>query len=91
MRSSKLKLSWDEYLDGIRQLIGKVSLSSKVYNEVMGVSRGGLIPGLMISHAFKLPFRPVQVGKGVPEWLKEKSKTALIVDDLVDTGNTKMD
>lgn len=70
------------------------------FNRVIGISRGGLFPGLIISHMLNLPFTPVsyssEAGKGndkdhsnilppISEYL------ALLVDDICDSGNTLSD
>lgn len=70
---------------------------------VVGVSRGGLIPGVMISHYFDVPFQPVQASfrdhtksekSGVdikPDYLMERldsGASILLVDDICDSGVT---
>ena len=59
----------------------------------MGISRGGLLPGVMMSHWLQKPFKPVRAAlRDYPEWedyLPRKSdKKVLIVDDVCDSGET---
>jgi hypoxanthine phosphoribosyltransferase len=36
---------------------------------IVGISRGGLTPGVMISHWMNLPFKPIQAAlRDFPEW-----------------------
>jgi hypoxanthine phosphoribosyltransferase len=48
---------------------------------IYGLSRGGLIPAVMISHKLDIPWV-------VPLFNKAKSKNTLIIDDICDSGNT---
>lgn len=82
--TNKLILDWPEYLELIRAL--GALIPEKKYSEIVGVSRGGLVPGVILSHQFSLPFRPVSVTAGSPTvFLGDDS---LFVDDLVDSGET---
>jgi uncharacterized protein len=64
---------------------------------IVGISRGGLLPAVMISHYFDIPMRPLQVSLrddgecvsdlGMAEDAFE-GKKILIVDDINDQGST---
>lgn len=65
---------------------------------ILGLSRGGLLPAIILSNIFKKPMLPVTYsskhGKGtgrhnnlLPE-LTPQDNTILIVDDICDSGNT---
>jgi len=53
---------------------------------VCGISRGGLIPGVMFSHFLNLPF--YAINKNMFGEFLEPRGTILIVDDINDTGET---
>ena len=58
---------------------------------IVGLSRGGLTPGVMMSHWMQKPFKPVKV-RDFPEWEdylpKKTDERVLIVDDICDSGET---
>ena len=64
---------------------------------IVGVSRGGLLPAIILSHLYNIPLMPVQyssqLGNGdknthvlIPEFARNTN--ILLVDDLADSGNT---
>ena len=61
---------------------------------VVGLSRGGLIPGAMMSHFMNVPFIPFQTAlRDHPVWKPNKAdladaKSVVIIDDICDTGAT---
>lgn len=67
------------------------------YDGIVGLSRGGLIPAIILSHKLGLPVKPLtyssKQGQGdkhhdniIPEWFSEGRW--LVVDDIVDSGYT---
>ena len=63
------------------------------YDVVVGISRGGLIPAVMISHKLKLPLLTMTVTlrdnlARVQSLKIKKGEKALVVDDINDSGNT---
>lgn len=65
---------------------------------IVGLSRGGLIPAVHISHRIEVPMRPVvwqtrdggvkQLDDEVMKALHEDKKTVVFVDDINDSGKT---
>jgi hypothetical protein len=64
---------------------------------IVGISRGGLLPAVMISHYFNIPMKPLQVslrdgGECVSDLSTAEDayagKNILIVDDINDQGST---
>ena len=81
--SNKLYLSWkwvDEQLNTIGDKIEGVELEF-----VSGIPRGGLIPAVMMSHAFGIKYISYSSAKMLPKELREKT---LVIDDIADTGVT---
>jgi hypoxanthine phosphoribosyltransferase len=71
---------------------------------VIGLSRGGLIPGVIMSHLLNIPFKPLEYssskGQGdkycnneIPDWIKLNStpKTVCLIDDIADSGHTMLE
>jgi len=52
---------------------------------ITGVPRGGLIPAVLMSHKFNIPFIGLEAAKTLPGDLKKK---VLVIDDIADSGNT---
>ena len=52
---------------------------------ITGVPRGGLIPAILMSHKFDIPYIGLEAAKTLPGDLKKK---ILVIDDIADSGNT---
>lgn len=66
-------------------------------DKVVGISRGGLIPGVIISHMLNVPFEPIAWEPSYDHTEDAKticnnnSSTTLFVDDICDSGITMGD
>jgi hypoxanthine phosphoribosyltransferase len=83
MEKNKLYLSWkwvDEQINKIGDKLEGLDLEF-----VAGIPRGGLIPAVMISHAFGIKYISYSSAKMLPGDLRKKT---LVVDDISDTGVT---
>ena len=66
-------------------------------DKVVGISRGGLIPGVIISHMLNVPFEPIawepsyDHTEDAKTICKNNSSTTLFVDDICDSGITMGD
>ncbi len=77
----------------IQKIARQVSLSDFKPDVIVGVSRGGLVPAVALSHWFKLPMVPIRTSlRDFPAWEtytpEKKHKNVLIVDDVCDGGET---
>jgi len=84
---------WREMRRDVNALCRQITLDNFNPNVIVGISRGGLVPGIMMSHWFKKPFRPLVASlRDFPEWEeflpKPQDKTVIIVDDICDSGET---
>ena len=70
------KLSWEDIELMTLSLADKIRDGRKTYTGIYAIPRGGLIPGVRLSHLLKLPLVAAP-GPGI-----------LIVDDISDTGTT---
>lgn len=82
--SRKVRYSWKWVDDQINE-IGEKLESGDIPKFVTGVPRGGLIPAVLISHKFRIPYIGLEAAKTLPGELK---KQVLVIDDISDSGNT---
>ena len=52
----KLFYTWDEQFDDTNIMCDQLEADEFIPDVVVGISRGGLIPGVMISHKLEIPF-----------------------------------
>ena len=70
----KIYVTWEDIEKFIDGLGDKFDMSQ--FNGVYGPARGGLVFAVMVSHRYDLPFL------GAPQ------RGCLVIDDIVDTGDT---
>ena len=83
MNKQKVFLSWkwvDEQLNEIGDRLEGVEAEF-----VTGVPRGGLIPAVMMSHAFDFKYISYSSARLLP---KDIRKNVICIDDISDTGHT---
>ena len=73
---SKIILSWDDVVRLVDELCERIPFEIPLADSVHGLSRGGLIPAVMVSHKLNLPYVEV-IGKDT-----------LVIDDICDSGVT---
>lgn len=91
----KLKYGYDLYLRDITTLYHNIKNSGKTYDIIIGVQRGGLIPAVHLSNLLDIPMQTLQwslkadMREGSnPHLISNKDKNVLLVDDILDIGNT---
>lgn len=78
----------------IRKYVLKIFL--QMYNDsykpdiIVGLSRGGLVPGVMLSHMIGVPFKALNKDEMFQN-SKFEYANGLIIDDINDTGRTLAD
>ena len=92
-QTNKLWYDWKEMRRDVNTLCREIVLDKFDPDVIVGLSRGGLTPGVMMSHWMKKPFKPIKTAlRDYPEWedyLPRKSdERVLIVDDVCDSGET---
>lgn len=94
-----LDIDYDEFKNLISGIVRDIVLSNWLPDYIVGISRGGLLPAVMISHYLNIPCNTLKVslrdgGDGDCEsnlWMAEDAfngKNILIVDDINDQGST---
>jgi len=82
----------------VQEIIRKIQLDNWIPDLIVGITRGGLIPAIMISHYLKKPLRTLNVsfrdGLETPKLDTDLLKhitdelNILIIDDINDTGKS---
>jgi hypoxanthine phosphoribosyltransferase len=93
----KIWYSWEEMRRDVSVLSRELVLDNFNPQVIVGISRGGLIPGVMLSHWFQKPFKPIKASMrdfadeddAWEDYYPRKSdERVLIVDDICDSGKT---
>jgi hypothetical protein len=89
----KLWYDWKEMRRDVNSLCRQIVLDKFDPDVIVGLSRGGLTPGVMMSHWMKKPFKPIKAAlRDFPEWEdylpRKTDERVLIVDDICDSGET---
>ena len=93
VETNKLWYKWNEMRRDVNTLCREILLDGFNPEVIVGLSRGGLPPGVMMSHWMQKPFKPVKASlRDFPEWEdylpKKTDERVLIVDDICDSGET---
>ena len=99
MVMNKETLSWNDIEDLTETIIMRMKLDNWFPNLIIGLTRGGLIPASMLSHALRVEMSALDVSlrdsrivtpvtdTRILDWAK-KGKKVLVVDDINDSGAT---
>ena len=90
----KIFISWADIDEMIEDLYQK--LKDENIDKVVGISRGGLIPGVMLSHRLNAGFEPLEWQTRDGEFqdrikamnFNKNLKCTIFVDDICDTSTT---
>ena len=83
MSKQKVFLSW-KWVDEQLNVIGDRLDNEDEIEFVTGIPRGGLIPAVMMSHAFNFKYISYSSAKLLPKEIREKT---ICIDDISDTGH----
>lgn len=92
--AEKYDCTWDEIKELSVEIGQRIKDRGEDIQTVIGLSRGGLVPGVIISQILNVKFVPViwQTRDGLTKEKKRirmyDTETTLVVDDLVDSGLT---
>lgn len=94
----KMHLSWEDVHSRVLEILRQMHIDGWRPDYVVGITRGGLVPGNLISQYLDCTMHTIKVSlRGVTEdcesnlWMAEDAfagKNILIVDDINDTGAT---
>ena len=83
--------------EGIDKIYNNIVAVGSPFSRIIGLSRGGLIPAVCLSHKLDIPVTPLVWStrdsgeKEIVEWIPEDLNNGakyLIMDDIVDSGKT---
>lgn len=90
--------SYADFENGINIIFNSICKENVQYDCIAGVNRGGLIPGVALSYRLKVPFVPLRYSNrdfshcnltdAYTDEMFKKSTKVLLVDDILDTGET---
>lgn len=96
-----LNMTYEELHEYCDRIIAELTTQEFMPTHVVGISRGGLIPGVIISHKYNIPFLPIVWSTrdfaqrdyygmlSLATLLStNKDDKVLLVDDICDTGLT---
>ena len=90
-----IKYKRKDFDQDIETLVGKINKSKIEFSYIVALSRGGLIPGVVLSHKLNLRLVPISWSTRDHEdrecnsWIPEdvnNGKKVLVVDDIIDSG-----
>ena len=89
----KTNLGWSYIEYQVDKICEHIFKNESSFDVVVGISRGGLVPAVMISHRLNLPLLTMSVTlrdnlARVQSLKIKKGERALIVDDINDSGHT---
>ncbi|MCJ2183468.1 phosphoribosyltransferase domain-containing protein [Novosphingobium sp. 1949] len=89
---------YEDFLAKVRVLSRKVAESGWMPDFVIGIGRGGLVPGCYISHQLEVPMLSIDHSSKIPGFADEllakvaamsgEGKKLLFIDDINDSGGT---
>ncbi len=92
-----MDITIDDFQEAIHRICTQVRESAIRFDFIVSISRGGLIPGVLLSHNLQIPLRVVEWStrdtglKLCPKDIARdaaRGKSVLVVDDIVDSGIT---
>jgi len=81
-----VEVDFSKYEYCLHSIISSMAEDKYAPDTIIAFSRGGLVPGVMLSHHFECPLIPLTDMGVVPTIVK--AKNILVVDDINDTGST---
>lgn len=98
--SSVIDYNYSDFRDGVESIARQVEESGYEPDLIVGVVRGGSVPAVYLSHRLKIPVQMVhwntrdsskwgnESNCWIPEQIFEDGLKVLLVDDIVDGGDT---
>lgn len=91
-----IKYTYQQFEDDTNRIVNSISGDSFKPDVIVGLSRGGLMPAVVLSHRLNVPMVPVTwqtrdgktKDKEVLNNIKSKYNNILVVDDICDSGLT---
>lgn len=91
MKDNKITLQMSDINSMVSKVCREIMISGWRPEYVVGLTRGGLVPAVMISHYFEVPCETLKPKSESNTWMAEDAyngKKILIVDDITNYGST---
>ena len=92
------KYNWKDYDKDIAKLVRRIKYAKFKPNTIVALARGGLIPGVSLSHRLKVPLLIISTSSYQGQqrgslafnasFTRPIQSPVLIIDDIVDSGET---
>lgn len=86
--TEKVFLDWTWVSTQLKTIAVKVQDADRELYAVTGIPRGGVIPAVMFSHQYGIPYMDFSQAKNLPRTSRKK---ILVLDDIADTGKTLLE
>lgn len=86
-----MKLKWYNINQLVSTIISQMENDGFKPELILGPCRGGLIPGVILSHSLNVEFKPLSISlRDYPTFdiSSYQSKNILVIDDICDSGKT---
>lgn len=99
-----LHYSYDNMVADLKRIINMITIADWQPDLIIGLTRGGLVPAVMMSHYYNVPLVPinlslrdfkndyesvlVELNQITPKYFNGKYENILVVDDILDSGDT---
>jgi hypoxanthine phosphoribosyltransferase len=83
--AEKVFLDWEWVSHQLNTIADKLQGDNLDIYAVTGIPRGGLIPAIMFSHRYGIPYMDFSQAKNLPRVSRKK---IIVLDDIADTGKT---
>lgn len=93
-------MTLDKLCSDINTLVQEINNGNRTFDLIIGLSRGGLVPAVFLSHKLNIPMlvadvtHELSMGDNITSHsntipaIPDNVKSILVVDDIVDSGNT---
>lgn len=94
---TKEYITYEYVNDAVNSIVHSIKKFNIEFDYIVGLVRGGCIPGVMLSHRLNVPFIPLMwstrdhITTETIDWLPQlvnEGKKVLIVEDIIDSGKT---
>ena len=89
---------YNMFENGMHEIATAIQASGKKYTHICAIMRGGLVPATRLSYMLDIPMLAIKwstrdhkerfISDGVYEFLRNEEKNILLVEDIVDSGET---
>lgn len=104
MALDPIEINFDTFKYAVQTIAAQIEASYRTYDIIIAPNRGGLIPGVMLSHHFNIPLVPIiystrdfvqpispSLYATLKLYVEDFPINALLIEDIIDSGKTIAD